>query len=90
MSDNVQTIWRHYPTNPHDLHGRRSINRYPRVQLYDGYPRIAIRFPHVRHWTYQREDRHRQEMHQVGRFDIAGRRHDGVVGNVLCLVHPMS
>jgi len=90
MPNHVQTIRRHHPTNPHDLDGRRGLDRHSRVQLDDGHPGLALRFPHVRHWSGEREDRSRWGVLQVGRFDLGDWRWDGVVGNVLYLVHPMS
>ena len=89
MSNNVQKIRQGHPTSPLDLHGRRRLDCLPGVQLDDGYPRLPLRIPHVRHRAYRRKDRHRQEMHKVGRFALGDRRCDGVVGNVLCLVHWM-
>lgn len=87
MPNHVQTIRLYHSTNPHDLYGCRGLDCHPRVQLYDGHLRLALRFPHVRDWAHQREDRPRKEVHQVGRIDSAAWHRDGFVGNVLCLVH---
>lgn len=90
MPDDIQKSRDLHPTNPDDGHGRRGLNRHPGVQFYDGYPWFALRFPHVCHRAYQREDRHREGVHEAGCSDLGSWCCDGVVGDVLRLVYRMT
>jgi len=90
MPNHLQAVRFDHPTNPHGLHSRCGLNRHPRIQLDGGNPRQRLLFPHVCHRTYLRKSRHREEVHEIRRFDVVDWRRDGILGNVLALVHRLS
>ena len=90
MPDRLQTSWLDDSTNPHDPSIRRGLYRLPRVQFDGRHPRRSLLLPPVRHRTYLCENRPRKEVHKMGHFGVVDWRRDGVLGDLLGLVHPMK
>ena len=90
MPNQLQAIRFDHPTNPHGLHGCGGLNCHPRIQFDDGDPRQRLLFPLVRHRTYLRENRHREDIHKIRRFDVVHWRRNGILWNVFALVRLMK